>query len=86
MGFMKQRYWNRDNTPGESELTRIPRGPSSHASERAIWMTADFDALYAVQGSSRLAMDPDIEAMRMIEPGRCILSGEHLSSCDLISS
>jgi hypothetical protein len=32
--------------PGLSVLTRIRRGPSSHAILRAIWSTADLDELY----------------------------------------
>ena len=33
--------------PGESEFTLIFLGPSSHAMERAIWITADLLVLYA---------------------------------------
>ena len=32
--------------PGLTEFTRIPFGASSHAMPRAIWSTADLDALY----------------------------------------
>ena len=33
--------------PGERELTRIPSTPSSQAIDRAIWMTAALEVLYA---------------------------------------